>query len=80
MPSFGRSGSPLEKRTGRERMALAIMVATVAAALWIQLLWTAHQERARHTKTVAELQLQNAAMKQAKDAMQSARTQGACVL
>jgi type II secretory pathway component PulM len=69
----------LARRAPRERFALVAMACTVAMALWVQLLWSAHHERARYTKLIGELQVQNGAMRQARDAMKSARAQGGAI-
>lgn len=69
----------LEQRAPRERIALAVMVATVALALWAQLLWSAHHERARYARLISELQTQNGAMRQASRAMRDAKTQGKAI-
>lgn len=69
----------LARRAPRERIALIAMACTVAMALWVQLLWSAHHERARYTKLIGELQVQNGAMRQARDAMKNARAQGGAI-
>ncbi len=69
----------LARRAPRERLALIAMACTIAIALWAQLLWSAHHERARYTKLIGELQVQNGAMRQARDAMKSARAQGGAI-
>lgn len=74
-----RAKEALERRAPRERLALAVMAATIAIALWAQLLWSAHHERARYTRLVSELQAQNGAMRQAREAMRGAKAQGKAV-
>jgi type II secretory pathway component PulM len=69
----------LARRAPRERIALIAMACTIAIALWAQLLWSAHHERARYTKLIGELQVQNGAMRQARDAMNIARAQGGAI-
>lgn len=69
----------LARRAPRERIALIAMACTLAMALWVQLLWSAHHERARYTRLIGELQVQNGAMRQARDAMKSARAQGGAI-
>lgn len=74
-----RWGRALDKRTGRERIALAIMVVTIAGAIWVQLLWSAHHARARYAVLIAELQTRNDAMRQTAASMLAARAQGAAI-
>jgi type II secretory pathway component PulM len=69
----------LDRRAPRERLALIAMACTIAIALWVQLLWSAHHERARYTKLISELQIQNGAMRQARDAMRGAKAQGSAI-
>lgn len=75
----GRLARALERRTGRERFALAIMVVTVAGALWFQLLWSAHHARTRYAGLIAELQTRNDAMRQAVASMLAAKAQGVAI-
>jgi type II secretory pathway component PulM len=67
--------SALARRTRRERVALAAMAGTIAAALWLQLLWSAHHESAHYTRLVGDLQARNAAMRNTLEALQEARIQ-----
>jgi type II secretory pathway component PulM len=69
----------LNRRAPRERVALIAMACTIAIALWAQVLWSAHHERARYTKLISELQIQNGAMRQARDAMKGAKAQGSAI-
>jgi hypothetical protein len=69
----------LDKRTGRERVALAIMLVTIAGAIWVQLLWSAHHARARYAVLIAELQTHNDAMRQAAASMLAAKAQGIAI-
>lgn len=69
----------LARRAPRERFALIAMACTIAIALWAQVLWSAHHGRVRYTKLIGELQVQNDAMRQARDAMKSARAQGGAI-
>ncbi len=78
-PLLDRAKEALERRTHRERLALAVMAGTIVIALWTQLLWSAHHERARYTRLVSELQAQNGAMRLARDAMRGAKTQGKAI-
>ena len=66
----------LARRTPRERTALLVMACTIAGALWIQLLWTAHHARARYAAVIAESQSRIESMRLAAAAMAAARTQG----
>lgn len=65
-----------QRRTRRERIALVVMAAIVAGALWAQLLWTTHHERQRHARLVSQLEAQVALMKGTVRAMNDARAQG----
>jgi type II secretory pathway component PulM len=65
----------LEHRTLRERIGLALMAGTIVLALWIQLLWSAHHERARYTRLVSDLQTQNGVMRQARETMRDTKAQ-----
>lgn len=69
----------LARRAPRERIGLALMAGTIVIALWIQMLWSAHQERARYTKLVIDLQTQNSVMRQARETMRGARTQASTI-
>lgn len=69
----------MSKRTGRERVALLVMVATIVGAMWLQLLWSAHHARSRLVILVAELQTTNGAMRQAAASMLAARAQGTAI-
>ena len=69
----------LDKRTGRERVALAIMLVTIAGAIWVQLLWSAHHARARYAVLIAELQTRNDVMRQAAASMLAAKAQGIAI-
>lgn len=69
----------LNRRAPRERAALIAMACTIVAALWIQVLWSAHHERARYTTLIGELQVQNSAMRQAREAMRGAKAQGSAI-
>ena len=71
--------SALDGRSRQERLALAVMAAVIVAALWAQLLWSAHHERDRYRQLVADLQVRNNAMRQTRVAMQNAKSQGATV-
>ena len=68
-------GQALGKRTGRERVALAIMLVTIAGAIWVQLLWSAHHARAGYAVSIGELQTRNNAMRQAAASMLAAKVQ-----
>ena len=64
------------RRTRRERLAVLTMIATIALALWAQLLWSAHHERLRLARIVGDLRTQNALMKQARDLARDIGQQG----
>jgi type II secretory pathway component PulM len=66
----------LARRAPRERVALALMAGTIVIALWVQLLWSAHHERARYARLVSDLQTQNSVMRQASEIMRGAKVQG----
>ena len=72
-------GQVMDKRTSRERIALMVMVVTIAGAMWLQLLWSAHHSRARLVTLIAELQTKNDAMRHAVASMLAAKAQGAVV-
>lgn len=72
-------GKAWDKRTVRERLALAIMAFTIAGALWVQLLWSAHHARARYASLIAELQTRNDAMRQAAASMIAAKAQSSVI-
>lgn len=78
-PLLDRAKEALDRRTRRERLALALMAGTIAMALWAQLLWSAHHERARYTRLVSELHAQNGAMRQARESIRGAKTQGKAI-
>lgn len=69
----------LERRTPRERLALALLAGTALLALWAQLLWSLHGERARLARLVAGMEMQNAAMRHATAAMRGANAAAAPV-
>lgn len=69
----------LARRTLRERTGLALMAGTIVAALWLQLLWSAHHERARYARLVSDLQTQNSVMRQAQETMRAAKAQAGTI-
>lgn len=78
-PLLDRAKEALGRRTHRERLALAVMAGTIAIALWAQLLWSAHHERARYARLVSELQIQNGVMRQAGEVIRGAKAQGKAI-
>jgi type II secretory pathway component PulM len=69
----------LARRAPRERVALALMAGTIVIALWVQLLWSAHHERARYARLVSDLQTQNSVMRQTGETMRATKAQASAI-